>query len=712
MASSKKTPAKRAGKVSSSGATFPSIPPASKSEAHEWAVAKLESSGLTEADMKELRMDALGPLETAKLHSSFKSICSLRIPYFDPTDLNKPLSAMPKWPAFYRLRYLRPDGDKKDDIRYTNEPLAGVVAYFPPNVDWPSIVDDADTTLIITEGELKAAKACREGYPTIGLGGVWNFRSSSLGLSFLPCLEAFNWVKRRVYIVFDSDIIVKSGVQDALNSLAEELMLRGALPFIVLVPEGHDGQKQGLDDWCVNNPGSTIAHLVARHQPLTQVRKLFELNQNIVYVMDKGLVVEQATANKMTGNQFKEGYLNIDYSELTISEDGSVSLKKAPIAVNWLKWPMRNQVNTMTYKPGAERIVANLDHSGRSAYNLWPGWGVEALEGDVSPFLELVDHIFAGVDPSDKEWFLRWCAYPLQYPGTKLFTAAVIHGTKHGTGKSLLGYTLAKIYGSNFTEINQPSLHAGFNGWAEAKQFVMGDDVTGSNKREDNDLLKKLITQKELRVNTKFMPEYVVPDCINYFFTSNHPDSFFLEDDDRRFFIHEVSSPPMHEDFYAEYDLWLHSGGASYLFNYLLNYDLGMFNPAAPAKRTIAKDQMTADTKSDLGSWVQLLKSDPDAVLKVGSVVVPGDLFTSADLLAIYDPEGTKRLTANGMTRELRRSAVMRANKGIMLKGPSGPGRYFILRNVSKWIEAEPAELVKQLNLQATGGMGKTAKKY
>jgi len=420
MATAKKTTKKPA----KGQATFPAATPPSKAQAHEWAVAKLATSGLSEADMKELRMDALGPIETAQLHPSFKSIASLRIPYFDPTDLNKPLAALPKWPAFYRLRYLRPDGDKKDDVRYTNEPLAGVVAYFPPNVDWPAIVDDPDTTLIITEGELKAAKACREGYPTIGLGGVWNFRSSSLGLSFLPCLEAFNWVKRRVYVIFDSDVVMKSGVQDALNSLAEELMLRGALPFIVMIPEGHEGQKQGLDDWCVNNPGSTIAHLVARHQPLTQVRKLFDLNDKLVYVMDKGLVVEQETANKMTGNSFKESYLNIDYSELTIAEDGSVSLKKAPIATNWLKWPMRNQVNTMTYKPGAERIVFTRGENVRSAYNLWPGWGVQPRPGDVSPFLELIDHIFAGVDPSDKEWFLRWCAYPLQYPGTKLFISS------------------------------------------------------------------------------------------------------------------------------------------------------------------------------------------------------------------------------------------------------------------------------------------------
>jgi hypothetical protein len=672
-----------------------------QAEAYELALAKLATSGLDENDMRLLRMDALAPLATHALHESFKPLCSLRITYWDPTDLNKPLAALPQWPAFYRLRYLRPSGDAKDDIRYTNEPVAGVVAYFPPSIDWPSIVPDANQTLIITEGELKAAKACREGNPCIGLGGVWNFRSSSLGVSFLRELEVFNWVKRRVYIMYDSDVIMKPGVQDALNSLAEELMMRGALPFIVFVPEGDNGKKQGLDDWCVANPGSSLFELCERHQPLTQVRKLFEFNNRLVYIMDKGIVVDQPTGNKMATSQFKEAFQNVDYSELIVSDNGSVSLKKAPITSSWLKWPLRHQVNSMTYKPGAQ-VILDADEPSRSSYNLWPGWGAQPAEGDVQPFLDLVDHLFKGSDQEDKEWFLRWCAYPIQYPGTKLFTAVVIHGVKHGTGKSLVGYTLGRIYGKNFTEINQTSLHGGFNGWAEARQLVMGDDVTGSNKRADNDLLKKLITQRELRVNTKFMPEYVVPDCVNYYFTSNHPDSFFLEDDDRRYFIHEVLSKALGEDFYMDYMLWLDTTGPSALFHYLLHLDLGDFNPSASARRTVAKDQMTADGRSDLGDWVSKLRMDPDQVLRIGEMVVPGDLFTSGELLAIYDAAEAKRVTANGLSRELRRAAVPRANRGLPIRGAKGTDRYYIIRHPEKWMNASPTELHLQLMAQAS----------
>ena len=672
--------------------------------------AKLASSGLAATHLKTLRLEALSGEQTQRLHPSFKSLPSLKLTYWRPDDLSKPLAARPAWPPFYRLRYLRPGGDQKDDIRYTNEPNAGVVAYFPPVVDWPDIIKDPDHTLIITEGELKAAKACVEGYPAIGLGGVWNFRSSSLGVTFLPELELIDWVRRRVYIIYDSDVVAKPGVQQALNQLAEELMLRGALPFIVYVPEGDEGKKQGLDDWCVANPGASIGDLVTRRQPLTQVRKLFELNDNLVYVRSKGLVVEQATSNKLTSQQFREVWQTHDYAELAIDKDGSVSLKKQPIAPAWLAWPLRRDVNGITYRPGAPRFLDETCQA-KSAYNLWPGWGCQPAKGDVQPFLDLVDHLFTGAPAEAKLWFLRWCAYPLQYPGTKMFTATLVHGIGHGTGKSLLGYTLGRIYGENFTEINQTALHGGFNAWAEAKQLVMGDDVTGSNKRADNDLLKKMITQLRLRVNAKFMPEYEVPDCINYYFTSNHPDAFFLEDDDRRYFIHEVTVGKLDEGFYMDYGLWLDTTGPSALFDWFLRLDLGDFNPMAPALYTTAKDQMAADTRSDLGTWVRRLKTDPDSVLRVGEAPVPGDLFTTTELLRLYDPGDSKRTTANGLGRELRRAGILRANGGQPLRGPQGLDRYYILRHADRWAGATAAELTRQLQAQAQP-TGLSTRKY
>lgn len=679
--------------------------------------AKLKTSGLTLDDAKQLRITPLGAPQTASLHPAFKQLCSLKLEYLD--HLGQPL---PDWPGakpFYRLRYLETPTDfaamaEKKPVRYVQEPNTAPVAYYPGNQAWADLVADPSQPLILTEGELKAAKACKEGFPTIGLGGVYNWRSHKIGLTWLPSLDVVEWLKRNVYICFDSDYKTNPMVCSALRELAEELHRRGSFVHLVSLPQLHGFEKVGLDDFLVHagpSANEMFRQLLVHAEPLGLTAPLWSLNDKYVYVQDPGLIVDQDTRFKASPGAFKEHLqAPLNYQERSLKQDGSVSYKAVSAAAAWLRWPLRTEVTKLTYQPGATRFLTN----GHPMFNIWPGWGVEATEGDVEPFLRLVDHIFTGSEPEAKEWFLKWCAYPLQHPGVKLFSSVVLHGIRHGTGKSLLGYTLARIYGKNFTEISQMDLHGAFNEWAEGKQFVMGDDVTGSNKRQDADFLKKLITQRELRVNGKYVPTYTVPDCINYFFTANHPDSFFLEDDDRRFFIHEVRVGPLDEEFYVEYDLWLDTGGSAAVFQYLLDLDLGDFNPAAPAFKTAAKERMIANVQSDLAGWVRSLMATPDHVLRVGEVVVDKDLFNSKELLQFYDPTGKTGTTANGLGRELARAGFHQICYGKPIRLADGSqARYYALRNVDYWLhEAAPQAAVKHLDTWAKKQSGQKAAKY
>ena len=657
------------------------------------ALMKLKSSGLTAHHAQRLGI-TFHP-DASQLHPSFHPLPALRFTYLD--FKGQPLCSWPKHPPFYRIRYLATPNDftrftEAKAQRYAQEPESGVAAYFPQCVDWPDLTSNPARPLLITEGELKAAKACVEGFPTIGLGGVYNFRSARRGVTFLRELNAINWVKRHVAIVYDSDYRHNPAVCKALTDLAEELYQRGALPHVVALPEMEE-KKTGLDDFLAAAGTRAFSELLETAEPLTLAAALFGLNERVVYVRNPGLIVDLQTFTKHSPNAFTaHAFSTESYAERTLKAGGSISLKRVAAAERWLRWPLRHEVASMTYRPGAPRVI-----SGSQVLNLWPGWGVESKKGRVEPFLRLVEHLFHGAEPGVKDWFLDWCAYPLQYPGVKLFTSVAMHGIKHGTGKSLIGYTLGRIYGRNFTEITQNDLHSNFNEWAEGKQFVLADDVTGGNQRRDADLLKKLVTQKELRVNPKYVPSYVVPDCINYFFTSNHPDAFFLEDDDRRFFIHEITVGPLDEVFYADYDIWLAGGGAAAVFAWLLARDVSKFNPAAPALRTRAKDRMIADVKSDLGSWVERLRVDPDALLRVGDVKLSADLYTNAELLALYDPTGKTGTTANGLGRELKRSGFRQARNGSVVNLPSGAQRLYIVRNLERWINETPAAIVKHL---------------
>jgi hypothetical protein len=675
---------------------------------------KLASSGLDLEDAALLGMEYLSAHETQALHAAFKPLASLRLNYFDVDG--QPLRLRPKHPEFYRLRYLEAGMDfaaltEAKAPRYVQEPESGVGAYFPKAVNWRLIADDPTAAIIITEGELKAAKATKEGFPTIGLGGVWNFKSAKSGIGFLPELEAIQWTKRHVYIVYDSDFREKEGVVLAINALAEELADRGAYPYVVTLPELSEEEdvKTGLDDFLIHPAGGPgqLAQLLHEAQPLTLARPLWGLNEQVVYVRNPGLIVEQRDDNKLSPSAFKEhAYSTAKYLEQEFKADGTVSLKKVPAAGAWLKWPLRREVARLTYAPGKEKFCVD-DESQQAAYNTWTGWGVVPKKGDTTPWHKLLKHLFHGAEKGALDWFLDWCAYPLQYPGTKLFSAVVVHGIYEGTGKSLVGYTLGKIYGDNFVEIRQEDLHNGRNDWAENKQFVLGDEVTGSDRRQDADTLKKLITQKKMRIDIKYVPAYSLPDCINYYFTSNHPDSFFMSDKDRRNMVIEVILPPMGEDFYADYDLWMHGEGPAHLFHELLQRDLSNFNPAAPAFMTKAKQRMVADTRSDLASWVRQLLAEPDRLLRVGHVKIERDLVTNKDLLRLYDADGSKKVTANGLGRELRRAGVELANGGDPVSTSLGLERLYIVRNHDQWVGAT----VKQLQAHVDKAESQLVKK-
>jgi hypothetical protein len=667
---------------------------------------KLKSSGLTLEDGKKLGMSFIDGAATLKLHKRFKDLCSLKIEYFDLDG--KSLPDWPKAPPFYRLRYLEKDTSfeamtEKKEPRYVQEPNTAPVAYYPKNQpNWPLLAKDVYHPLIITEGELKAAKACKEGFPTIGLGGVYNWRSNKLGITWLPTLELVNWVRRNVYIVFDSDYKTNPMVCSALRELADALHDRGAFVHLVSLPQVSDDAdaKIGLDDFFVQTgPGARdqFEKLLSEAEPLGLTKPLFSFNEKYVYVQSPGLIVNQKSKTKIAPNMFT-GHLEStqSYQERQVRPDGGISYKAVSAATAWIKWPLRREVYKITYQPGKEPFITD---KGVPYFNVWTGWGVAPKKGDVKPFLQLLDHIFTRAEKGAKEWFVQWLAFPLQYPGTKMHSSAVIHGIKHGTGKSLIGYSMGRIYGENFTEISQTDLHNGFNEWAEGKQFAMGDDVTGSNKRAENDFLKKLITQRTLRLNPKYIPSYEVPDVLNYYFTANGPDSFFLEDDDRRYFIHEVIVGPLPHDFYVEYELWLDSGGSAAIFDYLLNLDLGDFNPKGPAFKTAARDRMISNVQSDLGAWCRNLINTPDHVLRIGEIVIAKDLFTSKELLQFYDYAGKTGTTANGLGRELARAGVRQVNDGKPVKLSDGSqARYYAIRNSDTWINANPQQIVKHLD--------------
>lgn len=135
----------------------------------------------------------------------------------------------PETDDYWRCKLFPPPKNRKgQEVKYLQPKDSANRLYFPPCVALQS-----DAPVWLTEGEKKALKLTKEGFPCIGLGGVWSWRHGGRGYRQgrgrgIPDLNLVAWVAREVTIVFDSDAATNTMVALAERELARELVARGA----------------------------------------------------------------------------------------------------------------------------------------------------------------------------------------------------------------------------------------------------------------------------------------------------------------------------------------------------------------------------------------------------------------------------------------------------------------------------------------------------
>lgn len=408
-----------------------------------------------------------------------------------------------------------------------------------------NILASAKTLVVITEGEIKAASASAHGIPCAALGGVWSFGSKRAGVELDPALARIAAGGRPVVIAFDSDAATKPGVAAAQTALALRLSEAGAAVRVDRLPQASPDDKTGLDDLIVARGAEAAQAAIDAAEEFEGERALHRLNDGHVLVRNPVCIYARGAGSMLSEAQFR--LLARNQTVTRLDRQGRPARVDAGTA--WLEWPRRLEARAMVYEPGEPEFTAD------GALNVWPGWGCESVEGDVRPWRELLDHLFVGAEPGLRDWFERWCAYPVQRPGAKIFSAPVLVSSAKGVGKSLVAELLAEVYGVRTAErrgtcafITPKELGSSFSEWLLGTSLVVCEEMSGDDYRSRRalmDKLKDLITGATTQINEKNVPRFVIANRANLMFLTNHLDSLRVEDGDRRFFVHLVTAPPM-----------------------------------------------------------------------------------------------------------------------------------------------------------------------
>lgn len=169
--------------------------------------------------------------------------------------------------ANYQFRSDEPRFKDGRAVKYETPAGSVVVLDVPPIVHRSGELRRGDKPLFITEGVRKADSGASAGLTIIGLIGVWNWRGTNEvgGKTALPDWEDIDLKGRKVYIVFDSDVMEKLSVAKALERLKAFLEGRGSKVELIYLPDGPGGKKLGLDDYLAL--GHSVQDLMALATP-------------------------------------------------------------------------------------------------------------------------------------------------------------------------------------------------------------------------------------------------------------------------------------------------------------------------------------------------------------------------------------------------------------------------------------------------------------
>jgi hypothetical protein len=237
--------------------------------------------------------------------------------------------------------------------------------------------------------------------------------------------------------------------------------------------------------------------------------------------------------------QKREGFTTLFACRQACSDDGLINAGTA-----WKSSSRRREYDSIGYWPN------NHDRADKS-YNLWRGWGVEPKKGVCSIVHDLILDVIANGNHDKANFILDWLAHMVQRPWEKPGVALVLRGRK-GTGKSLLVGIVARAIGKSntLTTASAKSLFGTYNWHLADKLLICAEEAFFAGNREHNDQLKHLLTGGDIEVEQKYGQRFSMKSMHRMIMTSNHNQVVAASDDERRFYVCDVSEKRKGDDGY------------------------------------------------------------------------------------------------------------------------------------------------------------------
>ena len=420
----------------------------------------------------------------------------------------------------------------------------------------------------------------------------------------------------------------------------------------------YDGQDEGLhiwDEWSQSGSKYKQGECERRYQTFDSVGRTPKTVATILS-MTKEVESENIIEDKLPKMLEKWAFVQVEGSARVIREDMNKNnivlykledLKKEHMNCRVLggtadKPKLMNLVDLWLEHPDRRTYAAGLTFSPEvdtlDRYNLWRGWSVKPVEGDVQLWISFVVNVIANGNDLYANYIIAWAAQMIQQPTNKIGVGLVLRGRK-GTGKTKFGELLGGLVKNHHKIVSRADHVTGnFNRHLEDTLLLQADEAYWAGAKSSEGALKDLLTNPEITIERKGVDAYTAPNYTRILFTSN--DDFVVPAslDERRFAVFDVGeSQQQNSDYFHKLDRWYKAGGASHLLYYLKNFDLSDINVRSVPQTEALQDQKI-ETLNTVDQWLlNCLQSNEMRESRVAGIVLHfGESVPKSEIYQVY----------------------------------------------------------------------------
>ena len=414
--------------------------------------------------------------------------------------------------------------------------------------------------------------------------------------------QAFNDAVARINKTNDKKELVTKVVADLMKSVTTDLQYDEATKRVqIRIGELNDGNKPRIE---------TVRKLLDANRPKRAARESVPAwCENWFYIETRNCFYHSDTGSMLSPAAFDSKFGRVLLTDEMRSKGESFAGRASSVALNVHCIPT---VYDAVYLPG-EEMICNLNGQDYvNTYNhLRTPLEIEPTTRDAREAIKLAKAHFELLFPDETErnTFIDFLAYTVQYPKEKITWSVLIQGVD-GAGKTWFREFMAAILGpTNVRGVDATALNEKYTKWAEGHRMVFFEEIRlhGHNRFDILDKLRPFTSNMTVNVRRMQTDLYEIPNVTNYVMFTNYLDAIPINQNDRRYFIirtyfqtemHLIEFERQHPNYFTDlFNMVVFEGQA--LRWWLLNHEISdKFRAKGRAPKTAARAMMIEESET------------------------------------------------------------------------------------------------------------------